>query len=173
MFNSKTILVLLIAMLVGIILAGCGTQPTAEAPQSADSQEALPTLHVEITETEVPTETPQEPTPTEAPTEAPTETPTEESAASVSFTNDVFPIINSRCINCHGGDRIEEGLVFLTYDDIMAGSNNGPVVIPGDVENSLLVELVATKEMPKRGPKLTPPQVEIITEWVAAGAPNN
>jgi hypothetical protein len=60
-----------------------------------------------------------------------------------------------------------------TYAEIMAGSENGPVIAPGDPGNSLLVELVATQEMPKRGPKLTPPQVQIITEWVAAGAPNN
>ena len=60
-----------------------------------------------------------------------------------------------------------------SYEEILAGSDNGPVIVPGDVENSLLVELVASKEMPKSGPKLTPPQVQIITNWVAAGAPNN
>jgi len=47
------------------------------------------------------------------------------------------------------------------------------VVVPGDVNKSLLVELISNQKMPKRGPKLTPPQVQIITEWVAAGAPNN
>jgi hypothetical protein len=55
----------------------------------------------------------------------------------------------------------------------MAGSENGLVIVPGDAENSLLVELVATQEMPKRGPKLTPPQVQIITDWVNQGALDN
>jgi hypothetical protein len=44
------------------------------------------------------------------------------------------------------------------YENIMAGSDNGPVVIAGDADNSLLVELIVEQEMPKRGPKLTPPQ---------------
>jgi len=35
----------------------------------------------------------------------------------VSFTNDVLPILQSRCVNCHGGDRTEEGLVLKTYAD--------------------------------------------------------
>jgi hypothetical protein len=92
---------------------------------------------------------------------------------SVSFANDVFPIIDSRCINCHGGERTEEGLVMFTHADLMAGSDNGPVIVPGDPTNSLLVELVTSQKMPKRGPKLTPSQVQIITAWVADGAPNN
>jgi len=169
MINNKTILVLTITLFASLIMTSCGTQATSEpvtateAPQSVDS-ESVPTETVEPVPTDVPTETP---------TEAPTETPVEASNASVSFTNDVFPIIDSRCINCHGGERVEEGLVMLTYADLMAGSDNGAVIIPGDVANSLFVELVANQKMPKRGPKLTPPQVQTITEWVAAGAPNN
>jgi hypothetical protein len=76
-------------------------------------------------------------------------------------------------VNCHGGDRTEEGLVLKTHGDLMAGSDNGPVVAPGDAENSLLVELVTTQKMPKRGPKLTPPQIQLITDWVNQGALNN
>jgi hypothetical protein len=55
----------------------------------------------------------------------------------------------------------------------MAGSDNGPVIAPGDAANSLLVEMVATQKMPKRGPKLTPPQVQLITDWVNQGALDN
>jgi mono/diheme cytochrome c family protein len=84
-----------------------------------------------------------------------------------------MPIIQSRCINCHGGERVEKGLNLGSYADLMAGSENGPVIVPGDAANSLLVELVTNQKMPKRGPKLTPPQVQIISDWVAAGALNN
>jgi mono/diheme cytochrome c family protein len=101
--------------------------------------------------------------------EAPADVPVGE----VSFADDVLPIIESRCVKCHGGDKIEEGLLMRTYDEIMAGSENGPIVVPGDIEGSLMVELVTAKEMPKKGPKLTPPQIQIITNWVADGAPNN
>jgi len=162
MNNNKIILILTLSLITSILLIGCGTQAAAEPTGTqAPPTETRP----------VPTET-TTPTPTDVPTDVPTEAPAA-NASGVSFANDVFPIIDSRCINCHGGERIEEGLVMLSYNDLLAGSDNGPVIVPGDPTNSLLVELVASQKMPKRGPKLTPPQVQLITEWVAAGAPNN
>ena len=171
MTNNKTLLVLTITLFAGLLVAGCGTQTATEpiATQSPPTETApAPTETTISTPTDIPTDVPTEPPPTEVPTEA-----SAADSAGVSFANDVFPIIDSRCANCHGGERIEEGLVMLTYADIMAGSDNGLVIVPGDPANSLLVELIANQKMPKRGPKLTPPQVQTITEWVAAGAPNN
>lgn len=160
MINHKTVLVLTLSLLTSIILVGCGTQSTpepspTEAPRSAEPQAA-------------PTEMAAS-----APTEAPAASPADATGTTVSFANDVQPIIESRCINCHGGERVENGLNLSSYADLMAGSEHGPVVVPGDAASSKLVELVANQKMPKRGPKLTPPQVQIITEWVDAGAPNN
>jgi len=165
MLNRKTIFVLTFSLIVGLVLAGCGTQAAAEAvatqaPAVVSSPQEAPTETVELA-------------PTDAPTEAPAEAAAAAPAATVSFTNDVMPIIQSRCVKCHGGDRIEEGLLMRTYEEIMAGSENGPVIMPGDAVNSKLVELITSQKMPKRGPKLTPPQVQLITDWVAAGAPNN
>jgi len=169
MTNTKTLPVLILSLVAILVLAGCGTQAAAEpvatqAPVNEPASESGPQA--------APTET-VEPISTEAPVEAPTEPAAEASAGTVSFTNDVMPIIDSRCVNCHGGERTQEGLVLTDFAGIMAGSDNGPVVMPGDPANSLLVELVANQKMPKRGPKLTPSQVQILTEWVAAGAPNN
>jgi mono/diheme cytochrome c family protein len=147
----------------------CSTEST-ETPDSSPTEIVVPA-------TEAPTDLPLS-TDTAAPTEAPaaTEAPATQPAAggaTVSFANDVLPIIESRCIGCHGGDRTEEGLVLKTHADILAGSDNGPVVVPGDAVNSLLVEMVATQKMPKRGPKLTPPQIQLITDWVNQGALDN
>lgn len=127
--KNKTLLVLTISLLASIILAGCGTQSATEAPQDPDPQEALPTPNMENTEAATQTEAPQEASSTEAPAEAPTEVSAEASTASVSFAKDVFPIIQSRCINCHGGERVEASLLMRTYDEIMAGSENGAVII--------------------------------------------
>ena len=166
--NSMYVKMVLFVLILGLLTA-CGTQPTA-APVSA------PTEAVALA-TEAPTELPAS-TDTAAPTEpaAATEAPTTQQAfegATVSFANDVFPIIESRCIGCHGGERTQEGLDLKTHASLMSGSNNGPVVTPGDATNSLLVELVTTQKMPKRGPKLTPPQVQLITDWVNQGALDN
>lgn len=91
----------------------------------------------------------------------------------VSFAVDILPLFESRCKNCHGGNRIEEGLVLLSYADIMKGSQNGPVVTPGSANNSLLVELLVNQKMPKRGPKLTPSQIQPIIDWINQGALEN
>ena len=60
-----------------------------------------------------------------------------------------------------------------TYADLMAGSNNGPVILAGNAGNSLLVELIATQKMPKKGPKLTREQIQLIVDWVNQGALDN
>lgn len=159
-------------ILIVLLLSACANQAT-NAPASPSTDEIVSPTEM-LTSLPISTDT-VAPTDTAQVTEIPTTQPIEQSlpAATVSFTNDVFPIIQSRCINCHGGDRTEEGLVMLTYAELMAGSNNGPVVTPGDSANSLLAELVSTQKMPKRGPKLTLPQVQMIIDWINQGALDN
>jgi len=153
MVIHKILLLFAGSLIAGLVLAACGAGPT---PAPAADAKPAPTGVA-----------------TEAPAAAPTNAPAEAPSTVVSFTNEVMPILQSRCLNCHGGDRTEAGLSLRTYEDIMAGSENGPVIAPGDAANSLLVELVANQKMPKRGPKLTPSQVQLITDWVNSGAPNN
>jgi hypothetical protein len=92
---------------------------------------------------------------------------------SISFSTDLLPLLQNRCKNCHGGNKTEEGLVLLSYSEVMAGSENGPVVIPGDAANSMLAEMLLENEMPKRGPKLTPVQVQLFVDWINQGALDN
>jgi mono/diheme cytochrome c family protein len=167
--KSTYVKIALSVLIVGL-LAACGAVPT-EPPAAPSTETAAPA-------TEAPTDVPPA-TDTAAATEPPaatnpaaaTQPPVQ--GATVSFASDILPIIESRCIGCHGGDRTEEGLDLKTHASILVGSDNGPVVIPGDAVNSLLVEMVATQKMPKRGPKLTPPQVQLITDWVNQGALDN
>lgn len=171
--KSRYAQIVLFVLIVGLLTA-CGGQPVEE-PVSQPSEAVMPA-------TEVPTDPPPA-TDTLPPTEAvatdlpatdpPAATQPPVQGATVSFANDILPILENRCANCHGRMQTEEGLNLLSYEAVMAGSNNGLVVIPGDAANSLLVELVATQEMPKRGPKLTLPQVQLIMDWVNQGALNN
>lgn len=71
------------------------------------------------------------------------------------------------------GSFTSENLNMETYDSLMAGSQNGVVIIAGNAKESLLAGKILKGEMPKRGPKLTPAQVQIIIDWINAGAPNN
>lgn len=91
----------------------------------------------------------------------------------VSFKNEIQPILEQRCIKCHGGDFPTEGLNMDSYETLMSGSQNGPVIIPGDSSNSLLFEKVKNGQMPKRGSDLSAEQIELIQQWINEGAPNN
>ena len=156
---------ILIAILLAGILTACGAQPT-EVPASSSPVPAAPTDAPAPTQAVLPTTDLVQATvpPTN---DSPAQT------ATVSFSADVLPILQSRCFNCHGGNEVEEGLNMTTFAGLMAGSENGPVIVPGDSANSLLAELVISQEMPKRGPKLTPPQVQIIVDWINQGALEN
>jgi hypothetical protein len=85
----------------------------------------------------------------------------------------VQPILERRCIKCHGGDFPSEGLNIESYESLMAGSQNGQVVVAGDSSNSLLFEKIESGEMPKRGSDLTSEQIQLIQQWINEGALNN
>lgn len=147
----------LFVLIVGL-LSACTSQ-TTQTPASQPSEKVVSVI--------------SSPQAIEAPSNVPASTNTSAPAATVSFTDDIVPLFESRCMNCHGQERLEEGLSLRTYTDMMMGSKNGAVVVPGDASNSLLAQLVSNQKMPKRGPKLTPPQVQLIMDWINQGALDN
>ena len=162
--NKKTVVFIL---LIGVLTA-CSAQPAEPPSSSPTDQPAAPTQATLPTDTAIPTVIPTAIVqPTVPPTSASAQT------ATVSFSADVLPILQSRCVNCHGGDRIEEGLIMTSFADLMTGSENGPIIVPGDAGNSLMAELLISQKMPKRGPKLTPPQTQTIIDWINQGALEN
>jgi nitrate/TMAO reductase-like tetraheme cytochrome c subunit len=101
----------------------------------------------------------QLPTPTPGPTAAPVVgTPT--------YAANLQPIFAASCGTCHGEDAAG-GLRLLTYGDVLAGSSDGPVVVPGDPDNSRLVEVQTGEHFGR----LTGEQLELVKAWIAAGAP--
>lgn len=147
------------------VLSACGSQTTQTPPEPATPTQTL----VQATQTPIPTNTPQ-PTSTAVP---PTDMSTEAPVTTISYANEVMPIFNNSCNECHGVKQIKEGLDLRSYDTLMAGSFNGTVVIAGNASDSFLVQQLIEGEMPKRGPKLTAEQVQIITNWINEGALNN
>lgn|GEM_PF-899807 len=88
----------------------------------------------------------------------------------VSFAADIQPILNANCVACHGGSA---GLFLDSYDNVIQGGVNGPVIAPGDPSGSKLIQFVSSGYMPLNGRPLSPSQVETIANWVATGAPDN
>jgi len=124
-------------------------------------------------------------TPTPLPTLAPTATPlpsptplpatatvegqeveTAEPVTSPTWDDDVFPILQSKCLTCHG-ETAMAGLNLSSYADMLAGSQSGPVVEPGDSANSPLFTIQQAGGHPGQ---LTPEELEIVQAWIDAGA---
>ena len=114
-----------------------------------------------------------EPTPESE--EQPTATPTPQADADVpSFANDIIPIFEQSCTVCHGTFG---GWDASSYESVINSGNNGPAVIPGDAENSLLAQkMLGTHTlgaiMPPNG-KLPDDETNMIVIWIDAGAPEN
>ncbi|MBF0460963.1 MAG: hypothetical protein HQL87_06170 [Magnetococcales bacterium] len=97
----------------------------------------------------------------------------------VSFKEDVAPLLEHRCGNCHepGGSGTEyTGLLLNSYAGVMKGSKHGPVVVPGATDTSELLLSVAGKTdspMPHNKRTLTRCEFDLLRAWIAQGAPNN
>lgn len=88
----------------------------------------------------------------------------------------IGPIFADRCIECHGPNKQKGGLRLDSPSAIMAGGHEGPSIVPGHPERSLLVELISLPPedediMPSKGDPLTPAEVQAISDWIATGAP--
>src|SRR5256714_1016898 len=92
-------------------------------------------------------------------------------ATSLTFEKDIRPILKEHCFDCHGeGDKLRGGLDLRLRRLMLKGGDDGPVIVPGRPEKSLLFKMVHEGEMPKRGKKLTPQEVGLIRGWIADGA---
>ncbi|MDA1315237.1 MAG: hypothetical protein O2968_18040 [Acidobacteria bacterium] len=95
------------------------------------------------------------------------------SAADPSFRTDVFPIFRDNCLACHSAQTKMGQLVMEDYDGLMQGGNNGPALVAGDAESSLLVRMLegrAQPKMPFGGGDLAAKNIATIRAWIDAGA---
>jgi mono/diheme cytochrome c family protein len=107
------------------------------------------------------------------PQTSPQPSPTSQPIPSLpTYNTDILPIFQKSCTMCHGNLGGWDG---TNYQAAMTTGDHGPVIIPGDVENSLLVQkLLGTATeggiMPPSG-KLSDATIETILDWIKAGAP--
>jgi nitrate/TMAO reductase-like tetraheme cytochrome c subunit/mono/diheme cytochrome c family protein len=75
------------------------------------------------------------------------------------------PIFQQKCGQCHG-ETPTKGLRLIDYAGIMAGSVDGPVVLPGNPDESLIVIVQSGKHFGQ----LTDEQLALVRQWIADGA---
>lgn len=100
----------------------------------------------------------------------------------VSFANDVKPVLDRYCLECHSkdGSGIQaSGLDLSNYEGVMAGTRNGPMVIAGDSLGSNLVVLMEGRADPSikmphgSSEKVSDAEISAIRSWIEQGAKAN
>ena len=89
------------------------------------------------------------------------------------YIDKVQPILLNNCYACHGpGSSIKGNLYLGNRKDILQGGDSGPAVIPGNANDSLLLQAMNFDgfEMPPKG-KLPQDQIDIIAKWINDGMP--
>ena len=95
-------------------------------------------------------------------------------AIPVSFEREVAPIVKAKCMRCHGAGRASGNLRLDTYANMGKGGQNGPLLIPGSPQRSLMMARIMTDNaqarMPKGGAKLTDDEINVIGKWISQRA---
>ena len=103
-------------------------------------------------------------------------------APQVSFKADVMPILERHCMECHdavGGGTAASGFSVVSYNGVMQGTQYGPVVLPGEPDASVLIQLVEGRADPSitmphgDREKLYAAEKETLRTWVSQGAEDN
>lgn len=92
----------------------------------------------------------------------------------VSFAREIKPILEARCLNCHGHGRAKGDFQIDNRATFLKGGGSGPAIVVGKSAESYLIELVMGFDpdnvMPKKGTKLTREQVGLLRAWIDQGA---
>ena len=97
-------------------------------------------------------------------------------ADKITYDDHIFPIFESKCLNCHNPDKKKGDLDLSTYTGTMAGSSGGKIALSGDGGSSKLFTVtVHTEEpvMPPEGDKIAKKDAELIRTWIDGGLLEN
>ena len=98
--------------------------------------------------------------------------------AQIDFNRDIKPILSDRCFQCHGPDphSREANLRLDQQEGLFNQRDDYSIVQPGKPEASMLIARITTDDPAMRMPpvesqkQLTSKQIELMKQWVAAGA---
>lgn len=100
----------------------------------------------------------------------------------VSYSKDVQPILQANCLSCHqegGAGFAASGFKMTSYDDLMKGTQYGPMIIPGDSAASNIIVLMEGRADPSismphgASEPVSQADIETIRLWIDQGAKKN
>jgi hypothetical protein len=101
----------------------------------------------------------------------------------ISFHEHIFPIMEDRCLDCHGEPYVKNGrtihpkagLALNTYEFVLKGNLDGPIIERGNHEESTLYAVMTldpddSEIMPPKGDPLTKEEISLFKQWIDEGA---
>ncbi|MCP4508933.1 MAG: DUF1549 domain-containing protein, partial [Fuerstiella sp.] len=89
------------------------------------------------------------------------------------FETKIRPVLVEHCYECHAADsrKLSGGLLVDSRQGLLEGGESGPAVVPGDLEESLLISALKHDgfEMPPQG-KLSAAVIADFEKWIRDGA---
>ena len=99
----------------------------------------------------------------------------ENQTKAVSFYKDIRPIFQANCQGCHQPSKDKGKYIMTDFEKLIKGGDSGdPAIVPGDPQNSYLVEVITPidgeAEMPQKADPLHETEIALINKWVLEGA---
>ena len=93
----------------------------------------------------------------------------------VDFNAEVRPILNNKCIACHGGVKKSGGFSLLFREEALGKTKSGkPAIIPGHPGKSEFIARLRSKDpevrMPLEKEPLSEREIDILEKWIKQGA---
>lgn len=93
----------------------------------------------------------------------------------VSFNEQIRPIINKKCISCHGGVKRSGEFSLLFASEALEPNESGkPAIVPGHPDESEMIRRITHTDpevrMPPEGDPLSEEEIELLTTWIEQGA---
>jgi hypothetical protein len=93
----------------------------------------------------------------------------------IDFNTQIRPIINNKCITCHGGVKQSGGFSLLfPAEALMPNESGKPAIVPGEPEKSELISRIKHHDpeyrMPLEEEPLSEEEIDLLTEWIEQGA---
>jgi hypothetical protein len=104
-------------------------------------------------------------TPTPLPTPLPTSTAAP--VASITWEGSIGQLFQNKCGSCHNSTTKIGGLDLSSYQAALEGNGTGPVILPGDADTSKIILVQSAGGHPGQ---LSEEELELIQEWISAGA---
>ncbi|MCB0852547.1 MAG: DUF1549 domain-containing protein, partial [Bacteroidetes bacterium] len=93
----------------------------------------------------------------------------------VDFNAEIRPILNQKCITCHGGVKRSGGFSLLFRNEALSPNESGlPAIVPGNPDSSEMIARILHHDPELRMPLDTEPlseeEIDLLTRWIKQGA---